>query len=518
MSGTVRMLFVAGDRGGGKQVALQLPDEHTEIIDAVAVASCRGGFALVQPIFAAKRRDVTNRLVRERPQVVHFAGHGEDRRLQLVDDGGFADPLSADNAALLFANLRDRVTLLVLNACQSLAVARRLVEDGHVDFAIGTDGPLHDDIARRFARSFYGRIGDGLSLRSAFELAQFDAGTEAMKKTELLAAPGLDASSTVLVPVAPGHEAAEATSSTDRPEGSEPVGEPGPPRGPSEKSVALVDLVGYSDLCAILERHLGVPAVAELNARIQLLILDALRAAGVSPDGLPYKHTGDGAIVVLDRATQASGFANSLHRLARERNPDWHFRIGIATGQIFLDRFLSPYHRREELEMAGMAIAQARRLEEAAQPGQVLIDTNTWAQLPEPERRQYGHEEEVGGKRAERFRAHRRPPPDPEATARGRAPAPKVGGEAFSPRAKVEFTEWLGEHDAPSLADLIGIRRSVRNKWRKGYDASEIWDYLYERSQLGELPGFLREIDRDDLADTLEGLRIPAGPEPPGRP
>ena len=76
------------------------------------------------------------------------------------------------------------------------------------------------------------------------------------------------------------------------------------------------------------------------------------------------------------------------------------------------------------------------RLEAACKTGEVIISSNTWANLPEPVRVLYGPEEVVKGKRTEEFRGHRRRVTNPaswEAATIPAATSGKAAGKAPSP-------------------------------------------------------------------------------------
>jgi hypothetical protein len=100
-------------------------------------------------------------------------------------------------------------------------------------------------------------------------------------------------------------------------------------------------------------------------------------------------------VAVLE-ATQAHNAQKSVPSAER-----W-FRVGIATGDL---------HERERptgaREIAGTVIANAVRLESAARPGQIVVDSTTFGLLPNGLQALYGDEEIVEGKRKERFAARR---------------------------------------------------------------------------------------------------------------
>jgi class 3 adenylate cyclase len=207
------------------------------------------------------------------------------------------------------------------------------------------------------------------------------------------------------------------------------------------KVMAVVDLSRYSDICNELEQQLDVTAVAAVNKQIKDLISLALAAAGIASDGLPYKGTGDGAIIALDTPEQAAIFAEKLHAEAANHNrgknvplAQRHFRVGVWSGKIVLQPEPSRKGLPPRFDFAGSSIGFAVRLEGACKTGEVLISSDTWANLPAGVRALYGPEEVVKGKRAEEFRGHRRRVTDPAPWDATTAPAAsgKGSGKAAS--------------------------------------------------------------------------------------
>lgn len=184
------------------------------------------------------------------------------------------------------------------------------------------------------------------------------------------------------------------------------------------KSVASLDMSRYSDIIKdIQENH---PADApkrnsDLNRLVQDWVSSAMKEIGVSVQQIPHRRTGDGAIVVLDSPDEASHLAVKFHELSygynkgKRRHLDRrHFRIGIATGGLILEKETTEDGELKRFEMAGLVISNAVRLESACRTGEVLIDLPTYHLLSESEQSHYGEEETVVGKRKERFRARRR--------------------------------------------------------------------------------------------------------------
>lgn len=178
------------------------------------------------------------------------------------------------------------------------------------------------------------------------------------------------------------------------------------------KTVVSVDLSRYSDIARELEEHLDPQAVAALQRQIGSLIQTALNSAlGLSAQ-VPHVSTGDGAILLFDSAVAAVHFAEALQRLAHVHNAtrqrphaQRHFRVGVSTGALMLE---GQGAGQCNVKFYGSAVSDAVRLDQACRTGEILVDEDTWAELDRDTRHAFGKQEEVAGKRAERYRAHRR--------------------------------------------------------------------------------------------------------------
>jgi tetratricopeptide (TPR) repeat protein/class 3 adenylate cyclase len=190
-------------------------------------------------------------------------------------------------------------------------------------------------------------------------------------------------------------------------------------------SVAVVDMVGYSDVAKLLEQNISAGSVAELNRQIQGLIHEALANSPVTTDYCFVARTGDGAILFFNQTDEAHFFARSLHLQSMQHNllrteasaKRW-FRIGIATGPV---SHSSCQDRSDEY--AGVTIANAVRLEASAKAGEIVIDSRSFDALSPELRPLYGQEEAISGKRAERFVVRKFRVVDPDVEALKKSPS-----------------------------------------------------------------------------------------------
>src|SRR5262249_3973945 len=108
--------------------------------------------------------DLIRHVRADKPNVIHFSGHGSAKGIVLrSDDGGDTEGSGPSLHRFLDGRGGD---LLVLNACYSKAQADHVA--GAVNAAVGTTSAVGDEAARRFTVAFYRTLGDGLSIREAF--------------------------------------------------------------------------------------------------------------------------------------------------------------------------------------------------------------------------------------------------------------------------------------------------------------------------------------------------------------
>jgi len=232
---------------------------------------------------------------------------------------------------------------------------------------------------------------------------------------------------------------------------------------PKVRVVVVVDLSRYSDIAKELEQQLGTSAVVTLNDQILEMIYEALRRIDMDRKNIPFKYTGDGAIAIFEGATEASRFAEQLLKIAEDYNrgkqiplAQRHFRVGIATGVVEVVE-KQPENGQWDMDMAGLTIANAVRLEAACRTGEMLISSETWADLPRELRVLYADEEEVKGKRGETFRTHRR------------AVASQAPWELTTILAEIELTQpdVAAEPHDRHLREIIEIQRRVAEHLEK---------------------------------------------------
>ena len=192
MRDRIKVLFLASDPFRDR-AALRLDEEVRAIDHAIRKGEARDRVELVA-YFATRTRDLQDALLRHDPQIVHFAGHGDDLGvLYLGDEHGGPRPVGKEALGKLFGILQQWIKVVILNGCDTLPTVEALSEV--VDYAIGMNRPLTDASAIVFAEAFYGALAMGRTVRMSFDLAvsQLELeGNEESTTPVLRIRPGVD--------------------------------------------------------------------------------------------------------------------------------------------------------------------------------------------------------------------------------------------------------------------------------------------------------------------------------------
>ncbi len=162
----IRILFLAANPID--TVPLRLDEEMRAIDRAVREAQFRDRFEIEQQ-WAVRIGDLQEALLRFRPDIVHFSGHGTDSsEIVLQTESGTGQVVPYDALSRLFAVLRDNIRCVVLNACYSEQQAQAIAD--HIDCVVGMTNAVGDDAAIGFATAFYRALGYGRDVQTAFDL------------------------------------------------------------------------------------------------------------------------------------------------------------------------------------------------------------------------------------------------------------------------------------------------------------------------------------------------------------
>lgn len=147
---------------------LRLDEESRSIDQALRQTEYRDKFDIVQH-WAVRVTDIQELLLRHKPDIVHFSGHGNaSSEIILEDEKGSSHPVPVDALSNLFCVLKDNIRCVVLNACYSEKQAQAIAQ--HIDYVVGMSKGIGDSSAISFATAFYRAIGYGKDIEAAFQL------------------------------------------------------------------------------------------------------------------------------------------------------------------------------------------------------------------------------------------------------------------------------------------------------------------------------------------------------------
>lgn len=185
---TLKILFLAANASDSTR--LRLGKEIKEIEEGIMRSLERNRFVIVQK-WDVTSTDFIQALLDERPNIVHFSGHGlgpdEDtsgtRQLEfeeeesqspsgiaLLDESGKSKLVSGEALATLFAPFTQNISCVILNSCYSEEQALYISQK--IPSVIGMKTAVPDEVAIDFSIGFYRALGSGESLPKSYEIGK----------------------------------------------------------------------------------------------------------------------------------------------------------------------------------------------------------------------------------------------------------------------------------------------------------------------------------------------------------
>ena len=166
MSRTIKILVLATNPLETDH--LRLDQEVRGIDQALRQSRFRDKFQLDQQ-WAVRVSDLQPLLLRYKPDIVHFSGHGSElSEIILEDSEGNNKSVPAPALSKLFSLFKDNIKCVVLNACYTEVQAEAISK--HISCVVGMSKAIGDEAAISFSEAFYGALGDGRDIKTAFEL------------------------------------------------------------------------------------------------------------------------------------------------------------------------------------------------------------------------------------------------------------------------------------------------------------------------------------------------------------
>ena len=193
----ITVLFFAADPRDLDRLGL---DEEIRLIQEKLRASEYRDAVALKSRWAVRPTDLLQALNEEKPNVVHFSGHGSQDDIAFVDSEGNTKTVTKEAIAQLMNTMTDNIRIVVFNTCYSSEQAEAVTQ--YVDIAIGMTTEIDDEAARTFSAQFYSAIGFGRSVRKAFDQAKLALhldGVADADAPEIFVRDGVDPEQVVLV-------------------------------------------------------------------------------------------------------------------------------------------------------------------------------------------------------------------------------------------------------------------------------------------------------------------------------
>lgn len=166
---SMKVLFLAANPVDQK--SLRLDVEARDLREQLAMVKDAKAVMVVEHAWAVKTDQIQREILNNRPEVLHFSGHGAQGILAFEDQNGRTLRVSGEALADLIS-LSPSIKCVVLNSCFSASIATLVAP--HVDTVIGCDVSVGDEAANYFTRAFYRALAHGEPFERAFRLAKND--------------------------------------------------------------------------------------------------------------------------------------------------------------------------------------------------------------------------------------------------------------------------------------------------------------------------------------------------------
>jgi len=177
----LRILFLAANPRDTN--ALSLDHEVRAIDAAIREAEHRDRVDLLQQ-WAVRVSELQAFLLRHRPVIVHFSGHGSKAgQIILESSAGESQPVAAAALGSLFSLVKDDVRCVVLNACFTAKQAQAISQ--HIPYVIGMTRAIADQAAIAFATAFYRALSYQKDVPTAFELGRNQVDLEGLGEADV---------------------------------------------------------------------------------------------------------------------------------------------------------------------------------------------------------------------------------------------------------------------------------------------------------------------------------------------
>jgi hypothetical protein len=144
---------------------LRFDQEYKLIKEVLEQGNSHDQYELLPPSLALTKHDLS-RIEQQQPYFIHFSGHGKPTGIVLTTEQNRSEILPNRSIERLFTPLKGIVKVVLFNNCYSKTQAEIISKFGiHV---IGYNIAVDDSAAITFARGFYNGLGEGKTIKNAY--------------------------------------------------------------------------------------------------------------------------------------------------------------------------------------------------------------------------------------------------------------------------------------------------------------------------------------------------------------
>lgn len=157
-----KILFLAANPTNESRI--QTDTEHRMLKAEMERGRGRDKYSFLPPQFAVTLSELL-RAMNDKPQIVHFAGHGGEKGIYITKENNESQLLPEPALKRLFKPLTGHTEIVILNACSSSAQAKTISEFGM--YVVGNNIAVGDNAAISFTKGLYNGLGEGKSFEEA---------------------------------------------------------------------------------------------------------------------------------------------------------------------------------------------------------------------------------------------------------------------------------------------------------------------------------------------------------------
>ncbi len=168
--GKNKILFLSASPAQNNRLRVDI--EYREVKKELQNGEHRDRFELTTET-AVQLRTLSSALMKQKPQMVHFSGHGHSGGLELegeTSDESYIIPNDKLHSLFKLFKEKNRMSCVALCSCYSEAQAQVISSLGL--YVTGMSSAVSDKAATEFSIGFYQALGEGLSFEEAFEMGK----------------------------------------------------------------------------------------------------------------------------------------------------------------------------------------------------------------------------------------------------------------------------------------------------------------------------------------------------------